>query len=172
MEICYCCKSIGNYALIFVFMLSSLSFSPSFPLWFDDRGLAGATADVHCYDLLTNKWPRITSFRKPPTSRAAHVATAVGTMGGIGPTGLSAEDLYVLNLTQQRPRWHRVVVQGLGPGPRYGHVMALVGQSYLMAIGGNDGKRPLADVWALDTAAKPYEWRKLEPKGESPPPCM
>jgi hypothetical protein len=50
--------------------------------------------------------------------------------------------------------------------------MALVGQRYLMAIGGNDGKRPLADVWALDTAAKPYEWRKLEPEGEGPPPCM
>ncbi|KAI8013139.1 Serine/threonine-protein phosphatase BSL2 [Camellia lanceoleosa] len=105
-------------------------------------GLAGATANVHCYDLLTNKWPtffcKITSFGKPPTSRTAHVATAVGP----------------------------------GPGPRYGHVMALVGQRYLMAIGGNDGKRPLADVWALDTAAKPYEWRKLEPKGEGPPSCI
>lgn len=31
-------------------------------------------------------------------------------------------------------------MQGPGPGPRYGHVMALVGQRYLMAIGGNDGK--------------------------------
>ncbi|KAK6235291.1 hypothetical protein SCA6_010628 [Theobroma cacao] len=138
--------------------------------------LAGATADVHCYDVLTNKWSRISPFGEPPTPRAAHVATAVGTMvviqGGIGPAGLSAEDLHVLDLTQQRPRWHRVVVQGPGPGPRYGHVMALVGQRYLMAIGGNDGKRPLADVWALDTAAKPYEWRKLEPEGEGPPPCM
>nr|XP_016484306.1 PREDICTED: serine/threonine-protein phosphatase BSL3-like isoform X2 [Nicotiana tabacum] len=138
--------------------------------------LAGATADVHCYDVLTNKWSRMTPIGEPPTPRAAHVATAVGTMvviqGGIGPAGLSAEDLHVLDLTQQRPRWHRVVVQGPGPGPRYGHVMALVGQRYLMAIGGNDGKRPLADVWALDTAAKPYEWRKLEPEGEGPPPCM
>ncbi|CAA0824339.1 Serine/threonine-protein phosphatase BSL2, partial [Striga hermonthica] len=118
----------------------------------------------------------ITPIGEPPTPRAAHVATTVGTMvviqGGIGPAGLSAEDLHVLDLTQQRPRWHRVVVQGPGPGPRYGHVMALVGQRYLMAIGGNDGKRPLADVWALDTAAKPYEWRKLEPEGEGPPPCM
>ncbi|PPD71748.1 hypothetical protein GOBAR_DD31350 [Gossypium barbadense] len=134
--------------------------------------LAGATADVHCYDVLTNKWSRITPFGEPPTPRAAHVATAVGTMvviqGGIGPAGLSAEDLHVLDLTQPRPRWHRVVVQGPGPGPRYGHVMALVGQRFLMAI----GKRPLADVWALDTAAKPYEWRKLEPEGEGPPPCM
>ncbi|KAF3773304.1 Serine/threonine-protein phosphatase [Nymphaea thermarum] len=138
--------------------------------------LAGATADVHCYDMLSNKWSRLSPLGEPPSPRAAHVATAVGTMvviqGGIGPTGLSAEDLHVLDLTQQRPRWHRVVVQGAGPGPRYGHVMALVGQRFLLAIGGNDGKRPLADVWALDTAAKPYEWRKLEPEGEGPPPCM
>ncbi|KAJ6846857.1 serine/threonine-protein phosphatase BSL3-like isoform X3 [Iris pallida] len=138
--------------------------------------LAGATADVHCYDVLSNKWSRLTPLGEPPSPRAAHVATAVGTMvviqGGIGPAGLSAEDLHVLDLTQQRPRWHRVVVQGPGPGPRYGHVMALVGQRFLLAIGGNDGKRPLADVWALDTAAKPYEWRKLEPEGEGPPPCM
>ncbi|XP_043719422.1 serine/threonine-protein phosphatase BSL3-like isoform X2 [Telopea speciosissima] len=138
--------------------------------------LAGATADVHCYDVLSNKWSRLTPLGEQPSPRAAHVATAVGTMvviqGGIGPAGLSAEDLHVLDLTQQRPRWHRVVVQGPGPGPRYGHVMALVGQRFLLAIGGNDGKRPLADVWALDTAAKPYEWRKLEPEGEGPPPCM
>ncbi|XP_020095712.1 serine/threonine-protein phosphatase BSL2 homolog [Ananas comosus] len=138
--------------------------------------LAGATNDVHCYDVLAGKWTRLTPLGEPPSPRAAHVATAVGTMvviqGGIGPAGLSAEDLHVLDLTQQRPRWHRVVVQGPGPGPRYGHVMALVGQRFLLAIGGNDGKRPLADVWALDTAAKPYEWRKLEPEGEGPPPCM
>ncbi|KAG0466118.1 hypothetical protein HPP92_017698 [Vanilla planifolia] len=138
--------------------------------------LAGATADVHCYDVLGNRWTRLTPLGEPPSPRAAHVATAVGTMvviqGGIGPAGLSAEDLHVLDLTQQRPRWHRVVVQGPGPGPRYGHVMALVGQRFLLCIGGNDGKRPLADVWALDTAAKPYEWRKLEPEGEGPPPCM
>ncbi|CAA6667117.1 unnamed protein product [Spirodela intermedia] len=137
--------------------------------------LAGATADVHCYDVLSNKWSRLTPLGEPPSPRAAHVATAVGTMvviqGGIGPAGLSAEDLHVLDLTQQRPRGI-VVVQGPGPGPRYGHVMALVGQRFLLVIGGNDGKRPLADVWALDTAAKPYEWRKLEPEGEGPPPCM
>lgn len=28
--------------------------------------------------------------------------------GGIGPAGLSAEDLHVLDLTQPRPRWHRL----------------------------------------------------------------
>ena len=34
----------------------------------------------------------------------------------------------------------RVVVQGSGPGPRYGHVMSLVGQRFLLSIGGNDGE--------------------------------
>jgi hypothetical protein len=38
---------------------------------------------------------------------------------------------------------HRVVVQGPGPGPRYGHVMALVGQRFLLTIGGNDGNAQL-----------------------------
>lgn len=43
----------------------------------------------------------------------------------------------------------RVVVQGPGPGPRYGHVMALVGQRFLLAIGGNDGKLlfPLVELF-------------------------
>ncbi|KAJ8465106.1 hypothetical protein OPV22_027658 [Ensete ventricosum] len=156
--------------------LEGNSAAPASPTGSAGIRLAGATADVHCYDVLSNKWTRVTPLGEPPSPRAAHVATAVGTMvvvqGGIGPAGLSAEDLHVLDLTQHRPRWHRVVVQGPGPGPRYGHVMALVGQRFLLTIGGNDGKRPLADVWALDTAAKPYEWRKLEPEGEGPPPCM
>lgn len=138
--------------------------------------LAGATADVHCFDVQSQKWTRLTPVGDPPSPRAAHAATAVGTMvviqGGIGPAGLSTDDLHVLDLTQAKPRWHRVVVQGAGPGPRYGHVMSLVGQRFLLSISGNDGKRPLADVWALDTAAKPYEWRKLEPEGDGPPPCM
>ncbi|KAJ7571101.1 hypothetical protein O6H91_01G148500 [Diphasiastrum complanatum] len=138
--------------------------------------LAGATADVHCFDILSNTWMRVHPVGDPPSPRAAHAATAVGSMvviqGGIGPAGLSTEDLHVLDLTQAKPRWHRVVVQGPGPGPRYGHVMALVGQRFLLCIGGNDGKRPLADVWALDTAVKPYVWRRLEPEGDGPPPCM
>lgn len=33
-----------------------------------------------------------------------------------------------------------MVVQGQGPGPRYGHVMDLVGQRYLVTVSGNDGK--------------------------------
>ena len=34
----------------------------------------------------------------------------------------------------------RVVVQGQGPGPRYGHVMDLVAQRFFVTVSGNDGQ--------------------------------
>lgn len=34
----------------------------------------------------------------------------------------------------------RVVAQGQGPGPQYGHVMELVAQRYLVSFGGNNGE--------------------------------
>ncbi|KAJ7977479.1 Serine/threonine-protein phosphatase [Quillaja saponaria] len=134
--------------------------------------LAGVTNSVHSYDVLTRKWTRLRPAGEPPSPRAAHVAAAVGTMvvfqGGIGPAGHSTDDIYVLDLTNDRFKWHRVVVQGQGPGPRYGHVMDLVAQRYLVTVSGNDGKRVLSDAWALDTAQKPYVWQRLNPEGDRP----
>ncbi|KAL8113104.1 hypothetical protein AgCh_020431 [Apium graveolens] len=134
--------------------------------------LAGVTNSVHCYDVRSRKWTRIKPTGEPPSPRAAHTAAAVGTMvgfqGGIGPSGHSTDDLYVLDMTNDKYRWHRIVVQGEGPGPRYGHVMDLVAQRYLVTVSGSDGKRVLSDAWALDTAQKPYAWQKIVPEGESP----
>ncbi|GMN38160.1 hypothetical protein TIFTF001_007400 [Ficus carica] len=134
--------------------------------------LAGVTNSVHSYDVLTRKWIRVRPAGEPPSPRAAHAATAVGTMvvfqGGIGPAGHSTDDLYVLDLTNDKFKWHRVVVQGQGPGPRYGHVMDLVAQRYLVTVSGNDGKRVLSDAWVLDTAQKPYVWQRLSPEGDRP----
>ncbi|GAV79055.1 Metallophos domain-containing protein/Kelch_3 domain-containing protein [Cephalotus follicularis] len=134
--------------------------------------LDGVTNSVHSYDVLTRKWTRIRPAGDPPSPRAAHAATAVGTMvvfqGGIGPAGHSTDDLYVLDLGNDKFKWHRVVVQGQGPGPRYGHVMDLVAQRYLVSVSGNDGKRVLSDAWALDTAQKPYAWQRLNPEGDRP----
>ncbi|THG22565.1 hypothetical protein TEA_028645 [Camellia sinensis var. sinensis] len=115
---------------------------------------------------------RLRPAGEPPSPRAAHTAAAVGTMvvfqGGIGPAGHSTDDLYVLDLASDKFKWHRVVVQGQGPGPRYGHVMDLVGQRYLVTVSGNDGKRVLSDAWVLDTAQKPYVWQMLNPEGDRP----
>ncbi|CAI9767893.1 unnamed protein product [Fraxinus pennsylvanica] len=134
--------------------------------------LAGVTNSVHSYDVLTRKWTRLRPAGEPPSPRAAHAAAAVGTMvvfqGGIGPAGHSTDDLYVLDLANDKYKWHRVVVQGQGPGPRYGHVMDLVAQRYLVTVSGNDGKLVLSDAWILDTAQKPYMWQKLNPGGDRP----
>ncbi|KAF5180747.1 Serine/threonine-protein phosphatase BSL1 [Thalictrum thalictroides] len=134
--------------------------------------LADVTNSVHCYDVLTRKWTRIRPAGDPPSPRAAHAAAAVGAMvvfqGGIGPAGHSTDDLYVLDMTNERFKWHRLVVQGPGPGPLYGHVMDLVAQRFLVTVSGNDGKRVLSDAWALDTAQKPYRWLKLNPEGDGP----
>ncbi|XP_047942487.1 serine/threonine-protein phosphatase BSL1-like isoform X2 [Salvia hispanica] len=134
--------------------------------------LDGVTNSVHSYCVLTRKWTRLRPAGEPPSPRAAHAATAVGTMvvfqGGIGPAGHSTDDLYVLDLTNDKYKWHRVVVQGQGPGPRYGHVMDLVAQRYLVTVSGNDGKRVLSDAWAFDTAQKPYVWQRLDPDGDKP----
>ncbi|MQL95677.1 hypothetical protein Taro_028347 [Colocasia esculenta] len=89
---------------------------------------------------------------EPPSPRAAHAAAAVGTMvvfqGGIGPAGHSTDDLFVLDMTNDRCKWHRVVVQGAGPGPRYGHTMDLVAQRFLVTVSGNDGVRIIFN-WKL-----------------------
>ncbi|KAL2991925.1 hypothetical protein AAZX31_10G022400 [Glycine max] len=135
-------------------------------------GLAGVTNTVHAYDVQSRKWTSVKPAGEPPSPRAAHAAAAVGTMvvfqGGIGPAGHSTDDLYVLDLTNDKYKWHRVVVQGQGPGPRYGHAMDLVAQRYLVTVSGNDGKRVVSDAWALDTAQKPYVWQKLNPEGDRP----
>eukprot|EP00899_Mesostigma_viride_P027752 jgi/Mesvir1/8161/Mv12469-RA.2 len=138
--------------------------------------LGGATSDAYSYDLATGVWSLLESVGERPSPRAAHATAAVGNMlvvqGGIGPTGLASGDLHVLDLNSEICKWHRVNVQGPGPGARYAHTMALVGKRYLVCIGGNDGRKPLNDVWTLDTASKPYVWVEVHPEGVSPPPRM
>ena len=42
--------------------------------------LAGATNDVHLFDVRTGKWEKLTPLGEPPSPRAAHAAAAVGDM--------------------------------------------------------------------------------------------
>ncbi|GMN42390.1 hypothetical protein TIFTF001_011606 [Ficus carica] len=72
---------------------------------------------------------RVGPAGEPPSPRAAHAVAAVGTMvvfqGGIGPAG-------ILRMI------FTVVVQGQGPGHRYGRVMDFVAQRYIVTVSGND----------------------------------
>lgn len=42
--------------------------------------LAGATNDVHIFDIRSGTWAKITPMGEPPSPRAAHAAAAVGNM--------------------------------------------------------------------------------------------
>ncbi len=42
--------------------------------------LAGATNDVHVFDVRNGKWEKIVPLGEPPSPRAAHAAAAVGNM--------------------------------------------------------------------------------------------
>lgn len=124
------------------------------------------------FDVASGVWNKLEPLGEPPSPRAAHAAAAVGNMvvvqGGIGPAGLATGDLHVLDLSPATPRWHRVVVPGPGPAARYAHVLALLGQRFLIVIGGNDGRNTLDDIWALDTATKPYAWLRVRAQGPLP----
>ena len=135
--------------------------------------LAGATSDVHIFDVRAGKWHKAAPAGEHPSPRAAHAAAAVGSMvvvhGGIGPAGLASEDLHVLDFTEpDRPRWHRVMVAGPGPSARYAHTLALVANRFLVSVGGNDGRATLNDAWALDTSDKPYAWRRIDGGADAP----
>lgn len=36
----------------------------------------------------------------------------------------------------------------------------------------SSGRRARSDAWALDTAKKPYIWKKINPEGDKPPARM
>ena len=123
--------------------------------------LAGATNDVHVFDVKSGTWQKLYPSGDPPSPRAAHASANVGGMlvvhGGIGPSGLSGPDLHVIDLANyhaggsnnnensSKPvkelKWQRVVVSGEGPVPRYAHSLAFVAGRYLVCCCGNDGSK-------------------------------
>ena len=74
--------------------------------------LAGATNDVHIFDVRSGKWEKITPQGEPPSPRAAHAAAAVGNMVVIQVGCIPSKDLHVstiqphvLMLGGDRPGW-------------------------------------------------------------------
>jgi len=52
----------------------------SFSLLHPGIRLAGATSDVHIFEVRPGKWTKVTPQGEPPSPRAAHAAAAVGNM--------------------------------------------------------------------------------------------
>lgn len=52
--------------------------------------LAGATADVHCFDIRSGTWTKLAPEGEAPSPRAAHAAAAVGSMVVVQARGRAA----------------------------------------------------------------------------------
>ncbi|CAH8251027.1 unnamed protein product [Arabidopsis lyrata] len=131
--------------------------------------LEGVTNSVHSFDVLTRKWTRLNPDGDVPSPRACHAAALYGTLlliqGGIGPSGPSDGDVYMLDITNNK--WLKLLVGGEAPSPRYGHVMDIAAQRWLVIFSGNNGNEILADTWALDTRGS-FTWDRLNPSGNQP----
>ncbi|CAA0160706.1 unnamed protein product [Arabidopsis thaliana] len=131
--------------------------------------LDGVTNSVHSFDVLTRKWTRLNPIGDVPSPRACHAAALYGTLiliqGGIGPSGPSDGDVYMLDMTNNK--WIKFLVGGETPSPRYGHVMDIAAQRWLVIFSGNNGNEILDDTWALDTRG-PFSWDRLNPSGNQP----
>ncbi|CDI82985.1 protein serine/threonine phosphatase, putative / sortilin, partial [Eimeria acervulina] len=80
--------------------------------------------------------------------------------------------LYLLDMRKEpHLQWLAVPLQGKTPGRRYGHVMGYC-KPNIIVHGGNDGERPLSDVWYMDVEASPFRWNEvlLPTDGKRPSP--
>ncbi|KAF8499876.1 hypothetical protein F5888DRAFT_1633488 [Russula emetica] len=77
---------------------------------------------------------------------------------------LGMSDLLITSSIPVSREWTRIVVNGPGPGGRYGHTITLVGSKHFV-FGGRTAKERFNDIWALDLDclnSNPF-WESYEP---------
>lgn len=78
--------------------------------------LAGATNDVHIFDVRTGKWEKTTPAGEPPSPRAAHAAAAVGNMVVIQVgKGFVCMHRTITNIADASEAFLFVIQGGIGP---------------------------------------------------------
>lgn len=145
---------------------SSSSNQPSFTM----------TSDLYIFDMPTGYWKKlVNSGGRGPKERAAHAGATVRDNqvlyygGSTGNGQFASDDLLLLNL-EKEVNWIKVPIEGITPGPRYGHSLSF---SYpiLFLFGGccyisSSKKSMLAnDLWVFQTDIKPFRWIKVEIRG-------
>ncbi|CAO3674013.1 unnamed protein product [Rhizopus stolonifer] len=132
---------------------------------------------LHVLDMDTLTWTKPSTTGQVPPPCRAHSCTTVERMvggkrscnlyvfgGGNGPNYFN--DLYVLNIDTLN--WTKPKIQGKFPSPRRAHTTCLWNQK-IIVIGGGDGARALADVYALDISnPESLQWTEIETQGVSP----
>ncbi|CAA7039440.1 unnamed protein product [Microthlaspi erraticum] len=139
--------------------------------------LQSVTNSVHRFDVFSQTWTRVFPDGEPPSPRALHAAASNGTtmlaiQGGLGRDGPCSGELYILEMNFNNEfRWQRLDVQGLNPGPRFGHAMSFAYHRVII-FGGKREHMLLGDTWAFDTTWRPAVWERLYPYGSGPIPRM
>ncbi|RLN06724.1 hypothetical protein BBO99_00001091 [Phytophthora kernoviae] len=99
-----------------------------------------------------------------PSARMYHSATVVGNQmivfGGRASPAKPLSDLFAFNLDTKQ--WEKLAPCGeVGPSPRWKHCSCAVG-SVMYVYGGRNEKQVFGDLFALDFAHNPPQWRQIE----------
>ena len=122
-------------------------------------------------------WSRLEASGIAPSPRRGHamiydpVGDRVIVFGGFA-AGICRNDVWELRLSIS-PTWNRLVPEGEGPDPRYGHAAVYDARRQRLVVLG--GFRPptqfMSDAWALDLSGSgPPAWTALDLGGPLPPP--
>nr|AML79122.1 putative LOV domain-containing protein [Cosmarium subtumidum] len=122
------------------------------------------------------EWRHVQVNSAPP-GRWGHTLSCLNgswliVFGGCGSHGL-LNDVFVLNLDEDKPTWREVATSDLvganRPHPRSWHSSCTLEGSKLVVSGGcSDSGRLLSDTFLLDLTMKPPTWREI-PVGWAPP---
>ena len=139
------------------------------------------TSDLYLYNMAQNTWKKLepSSSYKPPHVRAAHASATVRDNqvlfygGSIGNGQYAKDDLWFLDIrNQEEINWMQVPIEGITPGPRYGHSMVYIFPN-LILFGGSSNSGPnkknviMKDVWLFPTDKTPFNWIKVETESSS-----
>ncbi|KAE8878156.1 hypothetical protein PF005_g22358 [Phytophthora fragariae] len=104
-----------------------------------------------------------------PSARMYHSAVVAGSrmivFGGRASPAKPLGDIYALDLESKQ--WEKIAPQGVGPSPRWKHCSCAVG-SVVYVHGGRDAEQVFGDLYALDLAQTPLQWRQIENSSSIP----
>ena len=134
------------------------------------------SAELYLYDIPKNHWRLLTSSNpgSVPHARAAHASATVRENqlllygGSIGNGQYAHDELWFLDIKNNvDATWMKVPIDGVTPGPRYGHSMVYI-LPFLILFGGSLGgtgssqkNETMNDIWIFGTDITPFKWQKV-----------
>ncbi|KAI5055799.1 hypothetical protein GOP47_0029320 [Adiantum capillus-veneris] len=127
-------------------------------------------ANVHILDTEVMEWKEFQTTGQILTPRAGHVAVSMGkfifVFGGFTNDRKLFDDLHMLDL--DTGVWSKVIVDGVGPSPRFSVAGDCITGGVLFFIGGcNDNLEALDDMYYLDTEIQSERAQDEKPEKSS-----